>query len=703
MTKKKKTQEDVLAVEEENGEYAASRMRLLVCIVWAGLVLVHANKALGFFPLVIPDEYTYISDIRHRSFSAAVIPNYLYYVVYTLTSLSADRFLDAGRILNALFFMASAPLIHSVAKRIVSDRIALALTFVILVSPISGYTAYFMPESLYFTAFWLLAWFVTGPGAAMTPRNMAIAGAGIGLLALIKIHAIFLLPGLALFIFAQTQIADWRGRLRRTALLFCIGLLAFVVIRGGIGSLAAGSAGLHPLGQNYGAVMSAGSNAVSFFSFMKKMLYNLTGHLTGIGLLLGIPCIVAGICIARPSLFAEEKKTSLRSLAVFAFSFILPLLAVSSAFSALESELYPEIAFREITRIQWRFYNFLFPFFLLVAAGALSSIKSENADFPRAKWLFALPLACAAYAAATGFAGYALSPIPDCPELGSLHRLPAVFLLFSVICMAANIGCMIRLLPTLRAYLFIAVPLFSILGSILLQQAAVYGFGLFPNIYDKAGIFAKEYLGRECNDLTVIDGFINSAKKTLIHIDNPQTDLLPQFDNRVDMNLIQPGKNWLLLIGDFSVPAGVDKFSIVYTDPAQTNELTEYMRQQGNTRVMLRYVLMRITDFNFSVDLSGGAISWPATSVRTADGATTVDYAAPLSGRYSVSLEGDDGRVIAVDANGREIASASCESGRQATLRIPRGAEAYRLVISSRDGSPGGREKGRLRVEPFSP
>ena len=70
--------------------------------------------------------------------------------------------LECARVLNALFFVATAAPLNLCgcqeawrASLWPSKLVALLS----LVSPINTYTAYFMPESMYFFVFWILTWF----------------------------------------------------------------------------------------------------------------------------------------------------------------------------------------------------------------------------------------------------------------------------------------------------------------------------------------------------------------------------------------------------------------------------------------------------------------------------------------------------------------------------------------------------------------
>ena len=56
------------------------------------------------------------------------------------------------------------------------------------------YTAYFMPESTYYFGFAVLSWIALTRGQWGWARRALATGAVLGLMSLVKVHALFLLP-----------------------------------------------------------------------------------------------------------------------------------------------------------------------------------------------------------------------------------------------------------------------------------------------------------------------------------------------------------------------------------------------------------------------------------------------------------------------------------------------------------------------------
>lgn len=565
---------------------------MLIAIVWVGIFLFHANKALGFYPLVIPDEYWYTSDLRHRAFSETVYPGYIYYALYSLTGFFGQFFFDAGRVLNALFFSLSAPFIFKLAALVCEKKIALFVTALTLLSPFSGYTAYFMPESLYFTIFWALAWLTIGCPSPSFFKNGIVAGAGIAILSLVKMHALFLLPGYILFILATTPRENFTRFCLDTGWAMGGMVAAFIVIRLGFGFAFAGIGGLNPLG-SYAGFVASGTDRPEWLTLIGYGLCSLVGHLIALAVLFILPLILAGIFACGKE--ARNRASALYRMFFFSISLLIPLLFVTAGYSALFFAGNSDQDNPEILSVNFRYYNFLFPGFIILAAGVLSGVKTNmrlHSRIPAV--LLVVGAVVGVYAAIFSYGGYSLFAIPACPELGGLATFPAGLEAGTLLLAAVTALAVLRPGLAAKIYLLAILPLVFVVSTIGVQYQAIYGFGVFPEIYDKGGIFARDHLKERCSDLTVVDSFIYSMTKALIHIDNGDTDMLPQFTREVDVAQVAEGKEWLLVFGGLIVPDRYVESKIVFDDPALTPDLLQLMTARDDFRSMPRYTLIKL-------------------------------------------------------------------------------------------------------------
>src|ERR1700753_825029 len=130
----------------------AAEATLAVGMIAVFVFLLFRN--LGLHPSVFSDEWSYSLSSRLMKLSSASTPLYLYYFVYRLTRHCGAEFLECARILNALFFVAAAPLIYAVARKVARKPIGAFVAMLSLIGAINTYTAYFMPEAMYFFVFW---------------------------------------------------------------------------------------------------------------------------------------------------------------------------------------------------------------------------------------------------------------------------------------------------------------------------------------------------------------------------------------------------------------------------------------------------------------------------------------------------------------------------------------------------------------------
>src|SRR5690606_18408857 len=167
-----------------------------VCLLSLFLII----RSMGLLPVVFADEYTYSRLSRLLPLSEATIPSYLYLALYRVTNLCGGDFLGCARLLNALLFSLAIPFIYSVARAVASGRTAAFVTLLAVAGPINSYTSYFMPESFYFLSIWMLVWALIRLDSNSSALRWALAGMIYGASALIKVHSLFFLPTMVLYL-----------------------------------------------------------------------------------------------------------------------------------------------------------------------------------------------------------------------------------------------------------------------------------------------------------------------------------------------------------------------------------------------------------------------------------------------------------------------------------------------------------------------
>jgi phosphoglycerol transferase len=259
----------------------------------------------GLYPSVFADEYTYSKLARLVPLSEASIPSYLYLKLYSITNWCGDGFLGCAKIINCFLFVAAAPFIFLIAKRVASEGVSLYVSLLAIIGPINSYTAYFMPESFYFLSFWIVCWYLLTLDCKSGVYRWFTAGAIYAISSLIKPHSILYLPAILLYVafvfYRYKCLLSKASVMALASLLFGAAFAKF-----GISYILAGSSGLTIFGAFYGAtVSSVSAGSDKYIQLLLFALESFKGHVLVLALFYGLPVVLA-ISVAVNALFASN-------------------------------------------------------------------------------------------------------------------------------------------------------------------------------------------------------------------------------------------------------------------------------------------------------------------------------------------------------------------------------------------------------------
>jgi phosphoglycerol transferase len=509
-------------------------------------------RSIGLHPSIFADEWSYSMGSRLTKLRAVGTPLYIYFFVYRLTKHCGADFLECARVLNAVFFVAAAPFIYLVARKVTSKPIAVLVSTLSLLSPMNTFTAYFMPEAMYFLGFWLLTWF------ALTFRQLrpSYYGAALGTLLstvmLVKVNAIFLLPGIAGFV-VYSNIRDKSSQSFRTLIVtLSYMIVAAAVVRLGIGYLCAGTAGLNVLGTRYGSLAGSSFTPVRLSQMTSQIFGVLRGHAISLALLFGVS-LAAIITIIFQSDNSAEGHDPLHAIASYSFALILPLLIVVAYFTA---SVIGEGPYESLARLHMRYYNFIFPLFLIVVAGQISA--KERRRNPYVVGLSVLALAGSVIYSLRSLLRLYSPSLIDSPELHGVTAEKAVFYVVGIVGILCMLVWAVNQRRGAQLFLFVFIPI-SVLCSAATANSELRRH-LAADVYDKAGVFARDELERdERSKLVVVGSELASLYRVLFYIDDPKTALVVIPPGRpLERSAIPGDREWVLLFGDHSVPADVE-------------------------------------------------------------------------------------------------------------------------------------------------
>lgn len=267
---------------------------LVFFLVFIFLVL----RTVGLYPICFSDEYQYSLLARIQPLSEAHLPNYLYLKIFHWTNFFGDGFLMAARIFNILFFCCATFFLYHIAQNYTSKNQALWISLLALLAPINTYTAFFMPESLYYFLFVLGMWSLLRIDPDSPSRAWLLPGAVLGLNALVKPHAQLLIPAVLLYMLLSIGplFPSVQARLVSAAKACALFLIGVYAVKFGLGYLLAGKTGVNMAGQTYGSIH------YEFLHNLPNFLHSLWGHICGLLIVFGFPLFIAAYkLLSRPS------------------------------------------------------------------------------------------------------------------------------------------------------------------------------------------------------------------------------------------------------------------------------------------------------------------------------------------------------------------------------------------------------------------
>lgn len=538
----------VKKLETINHVFLLSGISLVVIFLFLAL------RNTGLYPSVFADEYTYSKLSRLMPLSESTIPSYLYLKLYSVTNYCGDGFLGCAKIINSFLFVATAPFIFLTARRLTGEGVSAYISLLSIIGPISSYTAYFMPESFYFFSFWVVCWYLLSLDHKSASYRWCAAGALYAISSLIKPHSLLYLPAIFLyvgFVFYRAQALFSKAS---GIALVCV-MLGVGVAKFGTSYILAGSSGLTIFGPFYGAtVSSVSSGSGKYIDLLLLGLESLKGHMLVIGLIYGLPLVLAVVATTRTFFVRNDLEDNsgcrvahYEKLAFLSLIVILNLICLVALFTASVANSGP---YETPYRLHMRYYNFALPLFYLIAAGALST--AADAKGPVRYILGGIFAAVGVFAIWSNLAPYAPSYI-DSPEVRGLHVDHLYFRVVGGLLISALVLWLFVQRKGLQLYLYIALPFFVVLSTFHIGLELNNRLG--QDVYDRAGVFTRQYLTNEDLSKTIIVGSEPAGLfRSLFYLDNSQASLeVIQRYADYDLAKLPGGKEWILLIGDHEV------------------------------------------------------------------------------------------------------------------------------------------------------
>ena len=356
----------------------------LLLLIPFGLVGLALYRVWGALPTIMQDEYIYLVQARHEPFAEHQFLNYLFSGVMSTTTLCGDEFYQCTKSINAFMFAIGILFTFLIATKFLNFYWSVFAASVTALSPIALQISFFMPETMYFMTMTIVIWTALQIMDSTRWYLWSLLGGALGLAALVKPHAIFVLPAILLFV----VIVDLRKNNQKV--LTAIGSMAsvalgFLISKLSVGYLLAGTAGLNIFG-GYGNPISvltgifssdesnspatettpvtsepaAGATESSSAIFLDVFPSHFVYHLGFMLLIAGVPLFL-GLRLTAQAAFKGKALTRESAYLVLVFLIAAVLLVLVPAFEAYVTAAGDDHS----NRLILRYYEFLIPQFII--------------------------------------------------------------------------------------------------------------------------------------------------------------------------------------------------------------------------------------------------------------------------------------------------------------------------------------------------
>jgi phosphoglycerol transferase len=300
------------------------------------------------------------------------VPNYLFNLIYSTTSNFGYGFYSAAKVYNLFFLVGFAAMVYLAARLIAKPGVSFVVALLALVGPISAYASYFTPEMMFYFGCAVVIYFALRFHARTGAGKWALLGVGLGLVTLVKPHALFVTAPIVAYIIYLAFKGEGNSWLNSI-----IRVLSFagatVVTKFAIGYLIAGQKGLAIFGGSYDASASAAAQsggaaiggaitdpnvtAIASGGAVGTTVWQILFHISFMLMFFAVPLMLTGIQTVR-AFKAKGEPSETTKVSFFLFVSLIALVLVSAVFVAYSS------AFGETlqNRVMIRYYEYLIPF-----------------------------------------------------------------------------------------------------------------------------------------------------------------------------------------------------------------------------------------------------------------------------------------------------------------------------------------------------
>jgi phosphoglycerol transferase len=488
---------------------------------------------------VLIDEYVYVLDAHYKAFSESGYPNHLFQLIYSSTKVCGPEFYECARSINAGFVVASGIVVYFLAKYLASGKkiFGVAGWLVTILGTFGTYTAYFMPEAIFNFLMVLFIFGLIRFGNSDRILTWLALGSLLGIAALAKPHALFVVPAIVIFIFLSV----WSTKqtiLKSSALRIGTFLVALVSSKLGFGYLIAGPNGFSLFG-SYGYAIESGEAVAQTLSTNTWLNVPQTafGQTLMIVMILGVALPVALVGLLRVLKRDEEIFAANKFRALFGIA-LLNMMAVSAFFEAWQNLN---------TWMHTRYYSYLIPLAILVLVEAYVKRDVERTNLTK-QIIVGIFVVLSIYALFTQATPFNANWI-DAPDFAMHIKNLEISSMLIISAIVLSIFWLWRSKTSMAIAITVSVFASGYAGLHNTNFLSdTFGKG---DAYQQVGRLLANYLPQEGMDKTVLfgnDGVL--MQRTLFYSLSGGTTAIGGTHAEFDRAAINPEAKWFLVFGE---------------------------------------------------------------------------------------------------------------------------------------------------------
>lgn len=326
-------------------------------------------------PSIMGDEYVYTSASRHLPFAEQYYSNYVFSWIMSSTNLCETDFYVCTKSINSVFFALAILFTFLIAIRYLTFGWSVFVASVTALSPIAIPVSYFMPEIMYFAVMTGVVFVALLVADQKLWWLWTLSGLALGVAALVKPHAIFMLPAFAIFALVvayKESEGAWVGGIKAAG----VTITGFVLAKFGLGFAFAGAEGLKLFG-GYGSPVDAltsvvgntepkvaeaqGIEATGLELLVSVASGHLVMHLAAVLMIAGLPLLLSMrvmVSVAKKREPVGPVSSLFVLVGLITFS-IISVVAVFEAYVTVGGDDHSD-------RLILRYYEFLLPQFIVM-------------------------------------------------------------------------------------------------------------------------------------------------------------------------------------------------------------------------------------------------------------------------------------------------------------------------------------------------